>query len=276
MAESGEGEFEDDLTLRSRFVRGRNTLFARGDFSALFVDFYLHLKDNDLQLSQESAERMKRALALFGLHCISRPRNESLAWTINFQDPLVNVFVAGDTSTGEVTGRIYTEGVKRAKENAFYQDSLRRGRDPHRSVVGFSGSDMIGAVEEFYAMSEQRPARFFELAPEEFAILAAHPDYDEDWFASLSHEDVLSLDATEELVDLESRPLRWHCGCNQRKIMKVLLETFIAEPDELFLGEELVEVNCPRCASKHRISREMMEAFLADHASPGAGGVDRS
>lgn len=253
------------LSIKSRFVRGRNLLFAKADFSQLFVDYYLHLKDNGLELAPELDERLKTALALFSLHCVSRPRNDILAWTINFQEPLLNIFLAGDTGTGDVTGRIYTEGVRKADENVFYQDVVRRSKEPHRSVVGFNGGGMIHAVEEFYRFSEQRPARFFQLEPDVFAILAAHPDYDENWFETLTVEDVRAIESTEEVVDLETRFVRWHCGCNQERILGALAATFLTDAENLFLGEELIEVNCPRCAGKHRISREMLEAYVADH-----------
>ncbi len=255
----------DLLAITSRFVRGRNTLFAQADFGPLYLDYYLHLKDNQLDLPEPADERLKAALALFALHCVARPRNDILAWTINFQEPLLNLFLAGDTGTGDVVGRAYTEGVKESSENAFYQDLVRRGRDPHRSVVGFQGGDVIKAVETFYEFSEQRPARFFQLEPDVFAVVAAHPDYDEEWFKNLSIEDVRSLSATEEIVDLEKRVVRWRCGCNQSRILGALAPVYQADPQELFLGEELIEVNCPRCAGKHRVSQEMLEAYLADH-----------
>lgn len=258
---SGESEV---LAIKSRFVRGRHTLFAQANFGPLYIDYYLHQKDNQLRLEAEHDARLKTALALFSLHCISRPRHDILAWTINFQDPLVNLFLAGDTGTGDVVGRLYTEGVKQAKENAFYQDLVRRNREPHRSVVGFTGGDMLRAVETFYQFSEQRPARFFEVEPDTYAILAAHPDYDREWFARLTVDDARRLDEEEEVVDLETRFVRWHCGCNQRRILGALAPVFQSDPESLFLGEELIEVNCPRCAGKHRISREMLEAYVAD------------
>lgn len=262
-----DSSFNDSelLSIKSRFIRGRNTLFAKADFSPLYVDYYLHLRDNKIELDAELDERLKSALALFSLHCVSRPRNDTLAWTINFQEPLVNLFLAGDTGSGDVVGRIYTDEVKRAEENAFYQDLVRPGREPHRSVVGFQEGDMIKAVETFYEFSEQRPARFFQVEPDVFAILAAHPDYDEEWFKAVTVEDVRSMEAVEEVVDLETRFVRWHCGCNQERILRALAPVFQTDPEGLFLGEELIEVNCPRCAAKHRISRETMEAYVADH-----------
>lgn len=264
MSEEEQPEAIEMLAIKSRFVRGRNLLYAKADFGQLFVDYYLHLKDNGLKLSEDHDDRLKSALALFSLHCISRPRNEILAWTVNFQEPLLNVFLAGDTGTGAVVGRIYSEGVKKADEGAFYQDLVRRGREPHRSVVGFQGGEMIHAVEEFYKHSEQRPAKFYQLEPDVFAIVQAHPDYDEDWFDTITIDDVRTIEETEEVVDLETRHVRWHCGCNQQRILGALLGPFQADADELFLGEELIEVNCPRCAGKHRVSREMLEAYAAE------------
>lgn len=263
MSESEQTDANEMLAIKSRFVRGRNMLYAKADFGQLFVDYYLHLKDHRLELTSDLDERLKKALALFSLHCISRPRNEILAWTVSFQEPLVNVFLAGDTGTSSVVGRVYSEGVKEAEEGAFYQDLVRRGREPHRSVVGFQGGDMIHAVEEFYRFSEQRPAKFFQLEPDVFAIVQAHPDYDEDWFETLTIDDVRTIEEDEEVVDLETRYVRWHCGCNQQRIMDALTAPFQDDPEGLFLGEELIEVNCPRCASRHRVSREMLEAHVA-------------
>src|SRR5581483_249570 len=59
-------------------------------------------------------------------HCASRPWNELIAWTINFQQPLVNLFLTGDNQTGAVTGRVFDENVKEAPEHG---DVRRRGPD---------------------------------------------------------------------------------------------------------------------------------------------------
>ena len=251
------------IPITSRFIRGRNVLYAKADFSPLFVDYYLHQKDHRVEITPEADAMLKKALALFSLHCVSHPHNQVLAWTINFQEPLLNLFLGGDTETGAVVGRAYTENIKKAAEGAFYQDLVRRGREPHRSVVGFDSSDIFEAVETFYRFSEQRPARFFEVEPDQFAILAAHPDYDEGWFASVTLEDMRTLEEREEIVDIEKRGVFWSCGCNQPRILKALLPSYLQDAEELFLGEELIEVNCPRCAGKYRISKEMMEAYVA-------------
>ncbi len=254
-----------DLPITTCFVRGRNTLFAEADFSPLYVAYYLHLKDHHIEMTQENDAYLKKALAGFALHCVSRPHNEMIAWTINLQDPLLNLFLGGDNEDGSVVGRVFTENVKRADENVFYQELIRGNKPMHRSVVPFHGSDLFVAMEEYYRRSEQRPARFFQLEEERYAIVTAHPDYDEEWFENLSVEDVLSIKATEEVNPLETRPVSWKCGCNQVRILKALEPVWKQNREELFLSQELIEVNCPRCSGKYRISREMMEAFEADN-----------
>lgn len=259
-----ESTSEPVFSIVSSFVRGRNVLLAKANFSDLYIDYYLHLKDNGIEMDAESDQLLKTALAAFALHCVSRPRNEVLAWTINFQKPLLNLFLGGDTEMGAVVGRVFTENVKEAEENIFYQEVVRGNKPMHRSVVPFEGRDPLSAAEMFYERSEQRPARFFRLEEETFAIVSAHPDYDEDWFAALSVEDVKALDTTEEVNILETRRVKWSCGCNQQRILQALLPVWKQSQDELFLGEELIEVNCPRCSAKYRISRETMEAYDQD------------
>lgn len=256
-----ESSSEPAFSIVSSFVRGRNVLLAEANFSDLYIDYYLHLKDHNVEMEPAADELLKTLLAAFALHCVSRPRNEVLAWTINFQEPLVNLFLGGDTETGAIVGRVFTENVKEAEENIFYQEVVKGNKPLHRSVVPFEGNDPLAAVEAFYERSEQRPARFFRLDGESFAIVSAHPDYDREWFANLTADEVRALKTTEEVNVLETRAVRWSCGCNQQRILQTLEPVWKQSPDDLFLGEELIEVNCPRCAGKYRITRETMEAF---------------
>ncbi len=251
---------EPAFSIVSNFVRERNVLFAMADFGDLYLDYYLHLKDNRIELDARADDLLKTTLAAFALHCVSRPRNEVLAWTINFQDPLLNLFLGGDTETGAVVGRAFNANVKEAAENVFYQAGAKRNKPIHRSVVPFEGADPLKAAEAFYERSEQRPARFFRTGAETYAIVSAHPDYDEEWFKALTVDDLRVLSVTEQVNPLETRQVKWECGCDQMRILQALEPVWRQSPDELFLGEELIEVNCPRCAGKYRVSREMMEA----------------
>lgn len=251
------------LVVNTSFVRSRNALQARAEFGDLFVDYYLHLSRQQIRPSNEADAMFKRALAAFVLHCASRPRNELTAWTINFQKPLLNIFLIGDNETGAVAGRVFEEDVKELPENLFFADVVRTGQPKRRSTVSFRGDDPIAAAEKFYGQSEQRLARYFQLGEEDYAMLTEHPDCDLAWLRALTPDQVHKLDETETLVPLEQRVYRWHCGCNQERMLEVLAPTMRHDPEALFGGDEKIEIRCPRCGARYTITREALEAFLA-------------
>jgi molecular chaperone Hsp33 len=251
------------LEVRTYYVRNRNAMVARADFGDLFVDYYLHLSANQIQVSPEHDEMFKRALAAFTLHCGSRPWNEMIAWTINFQQPLVNLFLTGDNDTGAITGRVFSENVKEGPHNLFFSDIVRGTQPKRRSMVTFDGSDPIAAVEKFYTQSEQRGAKYFQLAEEEWVMVTEHPDCDLEWFNSLTTDKLRTLDSSDTLVLLERRIHRWHCGCNQDRMMEVLAPTMKHDPDALFGDDAKIEIRCPRCGARHTVTREAMEAFVS-------------
>ena len=252
------------------FVRHRNAVLIRSDLSPLFTDYYLHLADNNLRYTPEQDAIFKNGLAAFTLHAASRPLNEHLAWTLNFQDPRLNLFLAGDNEDCTVVGRLFTENVRAAEHNTFYSDIMaRRGADPRRSVVNFFGSDAFAAASDYYARSEQRPARYFHLAGDEYAMLVSHPDCDTAWFSSVDATAIAGLDRAETLSRIERRAYQWHCGCTQQKILGAIAPAFRADPHGVFGDGESIRVECPRCAALHTLTREAMEAYLAESKKGG-------
>jgi molecular chaperone Hsp33 len=254
---------EPGLEVGTFFVRHRNVMLAQADIGPLYVDYYLHLADHALKVAPEHDALFKRALAAYVLHAASQPWNELTAWTINFQEPRVNLFLTGDNADGSVTGRVFTENVRELPANLFFADVVRGTQPKRRSSVEFTGSDPLGAIEAYYRQSEQRPARIFQTGEEHFTLVTAHPDYDETWFEALTLDEVKTLAKREELGVLEKRIYRWHCGCNQKRMLEVLAPVFRQNADGLFEGEEKVEIRCPRCAARHAVTREALEAFVA-------------
>jgi molecular chaperone Hsp33 len=246
------------------FVRHRNVLVVRGDLGPLFVDYYLHLADHKLKPAPEHDALFKELLAAFALHCASRPRFEHLAWTVGLQDPRLNLFVTGDNEDCTLAGRIFTENVREAEKNVFYSDLMpRRGAEKRRSVVNFEGAQLFRAVETYYAQSEQRTARYFDLGEDNYAMLVSHPDCDEAWLQGVDLAAVKTLAETETLARIERRAYRWNCGCTQQKILGALAPAARDDVAGLFGEDEALHVQCPRCAATHFISREAMEAYLA-------------
>lgn len=259
MQDSDSSDFE----VRTYFVRGRNALVARAEFTSLYVDYYLHLASQGLRHEPLLDQMLKNAIAAVTLHSASRPLNESVAWTIHFQQPLANLFVAAVNSPGRIIGNAFTENVKAVNENLLYSDVLRGSQPTRRSVVAFEGTDPFRAVEHLYRQSEQRPARYFEFDPEDFVMISAQPDCDFRWLETLDHRAIRELDERENLSLLERRQYRWQCGCDQKRIMEVLAPTMKVDPEALFNGEELVRAHCPRCGGRFVITREALEAFIA-------------
>src|SRR4029079_7622103 len=99
----------EGLPLRSYSVRARNALLARADFGELYVDYYLHQGQYGYHHAPTHDGMLKEAIAALALHCASRPWNEAWAWTIHFQQPLLNLFVTGDNRRGIIVGQIFTE-----------------------------------------------------------------------------------------------------------------------------------------------------------------------
>jgi len=256
---------EEGIEIRSHFVRSRNAVVIRATLSELYVDYFLHLAAQQLKPATRHIELFKDALAAFVLHCTARPRYEMIAWTIHFEEPPVNLFLTADTEEEAVTGRILAENVREMGGNYLYADVVDHNKPPRRSAVPFEGADSFRASEAFYLQSEQRPAKFFATAPEEYAMVCSHPDCDTAWFESLTADTLRTIDQTETLSLLERRRYAWRCGCNQQKILRVLAPVMRKDPAELFGDEPSVQVSCPRCAAKHVVTREAMEAYLAQH-----------
>ena len=142
-------------------------------------------------------------------------------------------------------------------------EAARSRASKRRSAVNFTGADPFAAVEKFYTQSEQRGARLFELGEDEFALVSEHPDCDLAWLRALTADQVRDLATTEMLAPLERRTYRWHCGCNQARMLEVLAPAMKSDPHGLFGDDEKIEIRCPRCGARHAITREAMEAFVA-------------
>ena len=251
------------LELTTHFVRSRNAVVASADFGDLYVDYYLHLSDHGMKPKPEHDQLFKRALAGFVLHCASRPWNELTAWTINFQDPLLNVFLVGDNDTGAVAGRVFEENVRSLPSAVFYADVVRGSEPTRRSAVEFSGSDPLVAIESFYLQSEQRTARLFQTGEEHFTMVSEHPDCDVAWLKALTVDAARGLAQGEVLAPLERRIYRWHCGCTLERMMDVLMPTMRKDPALLFGDADSVEIRCPRCGGRYGVSRHVMAERLS-------------
>lgn len=249
---------EDFTKIESIFVRHRNVLLLRGQFTPIYTDYYLHLMQHGIRHSEELDQMLKDAMAMLVLHLVARPWAETIAWTANLRAPRVNLFVTGGSVQEAITGRIFTEDVREPDRNFFYSQTTSPNLpEPRTSTLEVDGRDPIAWISQFYEQSEQRPARAFRLEDENFALIAAQPGCDMEWFQSLDEEAVLKIEATEETKVLETRRFRFHCGCTLEQILPVL-GGWKDRLDELFEDADTIKIQCPRCAAKFRVTRDMI------------------
>ncbi|HEX5789594.1 MAG TPA: disulfide bond chaperone [Luteolibacter sp.] len=246
-------------TIESIFVRERNALLLRGQFTPIYTDHYLHLMQHGIRHPAELDQMLKDGLTMLALHLTARPWAETCAWTVNLRAPRINLFVTGSSLEEAVTGRIFTEDVREPDRNLFYaQTTTASHPEPRTSTLEVQGKDPIAWISQYYEQSEQRPARAFRLEDESFALVSAQPDCDLEWLASLDAAAVTAIDRSEQLTTLETRRFRLHCGCTLERILPVL-GGWRQRLDELFEGESCIRLQCPRCAARYQVTRDMLE-----------------
>jgi molecular chaperone Hsp33 len=252
-------EIQEEFTkIESIFVRHRNALLVRGQFTPIYTDYYLHLMQHGIRHAMDLDQMLKDSLAMLTLHLVARPWAETIAWTANLRAPRINLFVTGGSISESITGRIFTEDVREPDRNYFYsQTTTIQNQEPRLSTMEVEGRDPIAWVSQFYTQSEQRPARAFRLEDENFALVAAQPGCDLEWLASLDEKAVAEIDRTEETNVLETRRFRFHCGCTLDRILPIL-GGWREKPDELFEESDFITLQCPRCAAKYVVSRDMI------------------
>jgi len=248
-----------DFTLiESVFVRHRNALLLRGQFTPVYTDYYLHLMQHGIRHALELDQMLKDSLAMLVLHLVARPWAETIAWTVNLRAPRVNLFVTGGSIQESITGRVFTEDVREPDRNFFYAHTTSPNlSEPRTTTLEVVGKDPVAWISQFYAQSEQRPARAFRLDDENFALVAAQPDCDLAWFESLDAAAVAHIDATEETKVLETRRFRFECGCTLDQILPIL-GGWKNRLDDLFGAAESITIECPRCAARYRATRDMI------------------
>lgn len=261
----------NQIEVTSFYVRHRNASLAQADFGPIFEDYYLHLMQLELRPEPEHDAMLKDALAALTLHLMSRPRPELSAWTINFHDPPLNLFVTGDSEAGNVVGRVFTDDVKVSDESLFYAQVTHPRTPLRQSTVHVHGRDVLRVAEQYYRQSEQLPARFFRMGGDAYAIVVAQPDIDMPWFESLDAEAVSHLDEEQELGRLERRAYHFGCGCNLGTVLRVLVRALGRDPVHVFQGEPELRVKCPRCAGVFVVEPDTFTEFLAQEPEPESG-----
>jgi len=247
-------------------VRERNALLVRASFSPIYTDYYLHLMQHKIRYEGTQDKAIKDGLAVLTLHLASRPWNEAVAWTLSWQNPRESLFVTGSNREGIVTARLFTEDIREREKDILFSQISVVGQESRQSMIELLSKDLFEVGENYYEQSEQRLGRYFSHSEEDFVLITAQPDCDEEWLAGLNEEAIREIDEKETLSLLETRSYRFECGCSQDKIFPILAGMGGETIDSIFEGQEVIPTSCPRCGAKYAITREALEAFVEENA----------
>ena len=258
----------NQVAVRSFYVRDRHAMFAEADFGGIFEDYYLHLMQLGPKLDADHDAMLKDALATITLHLVSRPRDEMTAWTFNFCEPALNLFVTGDSQAGNVVGRVFTEDVRTAERNLFFSQVTHPRNPVRKSTVEVTGLDVLRIIEQYYERSEQLPARLFRMGGDRYAIVVAQPDIDMEWFGALDSAALEHIEDQEDLGPLEQRAYHFACGCDLGTIVRILLRAFQNDPNLLLREEDRLQIKCPRCAGVFVVDHPTLSRYLESPEEP--------
>lgn len=248
--------------------RERNVLAARAAFGPLFADYLEHSRRWVGEPDGLVGVMMRQGLASAALYLTCRPRDEETAWTINFPEPPLNIFITASAAQGHVAGRYFDTNVKSTDHNRLFVQTASRSRKPHLSVIEVSGFDVLQILDQYYRQSEQATTRFIEGAADEYLMIMALPGIDEAWLQSLPREEARRFPEWPGMHLIEQRPVSFSCRCNSEQIVTIVEGIFRDRADELFGADISVEVQCPRCGQAYRITREEFERHAAQRQRP--------
>ena len=240
----------------SRYISDeRAFVLATTIFTPVFEDYLAHTRRWVGEPDGLIAIMMKQGLAAAGLYLTFRALDENTGWTINMAEPPLNIFITSDARTGRVVGRYFDRDVQTVDHNRIFVQAVRNLGKPQLSAIEVKGFDVLSHFEQYYEQSEQLPARFFELPEDQFLMVAALPDSDEEWLQGLSREAAVELMRAPDVRKIDDRAVSFGCMCDPERVFTVVRKMFADKSEELFGGEDEVEVHCPRCGRAYRMTR---------------------
>jgi len=245
------------VVLTRRLNADRTLILTEGRFTALFDAWLKHVRLWEGEPDGLSMTLMRQGLAAAALVLANRPARETVAWTINICRPPANVFITGDREMGNVTGRIHLNNVKTHSTSRLYTEIVSPGKEPYLSSIDVEGLDILQHFEHYYAVSEQHPARFFELLDDQYLMLLSLPGTNSRSLLELDADAAQTLSILSEALDTKN--IAFECGCNPKRMLHTVRALFHDRAAELFMGEDRVEISCPRCGRRWWITREMFD-----------------
>jgi molecular chaperone Hsp33 len=243
--------------------RRRGVLISVGDLVPLHRDLELHLLSIGVRHEPAVLQLLKDGLSALALYMVSRPRFETFGWTVSLQSPPRNLFFTASAREETIIGRAFLEGVQPAPRNLFFAQVTRPAGEVQTSSVEVAGEDLFSIVEQYCRLSDQQVVRYIRGEKGTAAFLSALPEGDKEWIPAATADDVLRPGAGVDRKLLSTRTVTFRCGCDRDRITSVVANLYRDDPADLFRGDPSVEAECPRCGTRHTITRPDFDAALS-------------
>ena len=233
-----------------------DVILAFGDFGGFHAAYSDHVRLWSIAPDPLGEVMMKQALAGAALYLSCRPRDETVAWTLNIQKPPTNVFFTGSSDGAAVTGRVFSEGVQTAAESRLFVETSRPRMSALRSVIDVVGLDVLEILEAYSRQSDQSRSRYLELGGDRYFMATSLPGTTgaSHWLDGLTPE--IATKAIGDFRVLDERTFWFQCGCDFDRMVEVIRGIYKDAIDELFGDDDSVEVGCPRCGRNWRLGRD--------------------
>jgi hypothetical protein len=240
--------------------RKHDVLVTLADAAPLHQDLELHLLSIGISHDPRIKSLLQDGLAAMALYLVARPRFDHFGWTIQLKEPLLSLFFAGSAKDHTVVGRAFLEGVKSTETNRLFVQTSRPFGDLQTSSVDVEGDDIFSIVEQYCEKSDQQDVRLFRGEDHKVALVTAFHDADCDWFRDVRGEEVFDLHRDEDVNLIAEKEISFRCGCDRKRITRLVVDIYKGFPEDLFQGETAVEAECPRCGTQHQVTREDFDA----------------
>jgi len=142
-------ELEAYTKVESIFIRHKNVLLIRANFTPIYTDYYIHLMDQKLRHKGDIDQMLKDLLALQTLHLVARPWAETIAWTVTLRAPRVNLFVTGGSIYENITGNLFTENIKEPDRNILFSQTTVNNEGGRKSTIELESNEPLEWLESY-------------------------------------------------------------------------------------------------------------------------------
>ncbi|MBN2718273.1 MAG: Hsp33 family molecular chaperone HslO [Deltaproteobacteria bacterium] len=231
----------------------RNVMVVIGNIEEVLISQYLYEQRHGISATDSSTQhRLMNACALAATSLSDR---ESWGWTLTLPGEDVGYFVGMEPEgmlctrakpADPLTKKVYLQRQK--NDGPLMQSHFEPDTDCP-----------VKTVEQYFNQVVQTETRV-AVADKTGVLVQALPDAHFSGIAQMGNEELISLYTSKaqkgELKQLFEFLVFYECRCDEEMIYTMLDKLPRDQKEELFTGQNTIEIECPRCGRNYTASRK--------------------